>query len=182
MSIPVNVNGKDYYNKEEARAAWFEEWLMKQDFEQDLINAKKEQEYRKNHPDWDIPTVMYGIRKKHTCIKKQEIAVIVDRTPWCKRARTAETHWYKVIYKRKATSKEAEDVRSGNRRYRIFSYYIEKRMTLDKSLSIIVDDDRILGIDNDTISEVVKAFEIFFNRKFRIYKPEFTTQLKLFAE
>lgn len=33
MSIAVNINGKDYYDKEEARASWFEEWLMKQDFE-----------------------------------------------------------------------------------------------------------------------------------------------------
>ena len=182
MSVPIFVNGKDYYNRDEALAAWFEEWLMKQDFEQDLINAKNEQEYRKNNPDWNIPTVMYGIRKKHTCIKKQEIAVFYDRTPWCKRARTAETHWYKVLYKRKATPKEAEDIKSSTRRYKIFSYYIEKRMTLDKALSIIIDDDRILGIDNATVVEVVKAFETFFNRKFRIYKPECTTQLNLFAK
>ncbi len=30
--IPIFVNGKDYYDREEAHAAWFEEWLMKQDF------------------------------------------------------------------------------------------------------------------------------------------------------
>jgi hypothetical protein len=35
--IPLCINGKDYYDREEALAAWFEEWLMKQDFEQDLI-------------------------------------------------------------------------------------------------------------------------------------------------
>lgn len=47
MGIPVDINGKDYYNKEEARAAWFEEWLMKQDFVQDLIDREKELEYRR---------------------------------------------------------------------------------------------------------------------------------------
>ena len=30
--IPLCINGKDYYDREEAYAAWFEEWLMKQDF------------------------------------------------------------------------------------------------------------------------------------------------------
>lgn len=74
MSIAVNINGKDYYDKEEARAAWFEEWLMKQDFEQDLIDRENELEYRRVHPDWNIPYVMYGLRKKHKCIKKKEIA------------------------------------------------------------------------------------------------------------
>ena len=39
--IPINVNGQNYYNKEEARDAWFEEWLMKQDFEKDLICQKE---------------------------------------------------------------------------------------------------------------------------------------------
>ena len=73
MSIAVNVNGKDYYDKEEARAAWFEEWLMKQDFEQDLIDRENELEYRRTHPDWNIPYVMYGVRKKHKCIKKKEL-------------------------------------------------------------------------------------------------------------
>ena len=50
-------------------------------------------------------------------------------------------------------------------------------MTLDKALSLIVADDKLLGIADNTISEIVTAFETFFNRKFRIYKPEFTTQL-----
>ena len=76
--IPICVNGKDYYNREEALAAWFEEWLMKQDFEQDLIDREKELEYRRTHPDWDIPYVMYGVRKKHKSIKKNEIAVFYD--------------------------------------------------------------------------------------------------------
>ena len=40
--IPICVNGKDYYDREEALAAWFKEWLMKQDFEQDLIDREKE--------------------------------------------------------------------------------------------------------------------------------------------
>lgn len=55
-------------------------------------------------------------------------------------------------------------------------------MTLDKALSLIVDDDKQLGITDNTVSEIVTAFETFFNRKFRIYKPEFTTQLNLFTE
>ena len=183
MSIPVNVNGKDYYDKEEARAAWFEEWLMKQDFEQDLIDREEELEYRRTHPDWDIPYVMYGVRKKHKCIKKKEIAVFYDFIPRQKRARTAETHWYKVLYKRKATPKEVESFRNGTytRRYLVYSLYIEKKMTLDKALSLIVADDKLLGIADRTITEIVKSFETFFNRKFRIYKPEFATQLVLFT-
>lgn len=39
-----------------------------------------------------------------------------------------------------------------------------------------------VGIADNTISEIVTAFETFFNRKFRIYKPEFTTQLNLFTD
>ena len=45
--IPLCINGKDYYDREEALAAWFEEWLMKQDFEQDLIDRELELEYRR---------------------------------------------------------------------------------------------------------------------------------------
>ena len=52
----------------------------------------------------------------------------------------------------------------------------------DKALSLIVADDKLLGIADNTISEIVTAFETFFNRKFRIYKPEFTTQLNLFTD
>ena len=127
--IPICVNGKDYYNREEALAAWFEEWLMKQDFEQDLIDREKELEYRK------------------------------------------------------ATPEEVESLKAGEytRRYLVYSLFIEKRMTLDKALSLIVADDKLLGITDNTISEIVTAFETFFNRKFRIYKPEFTTQLNLFT-
>ncbi len=183
MSIAVNVNGKDYYDKEEARAAWFEEWLMKQDFEQDLIDRENELEYRRTHPDWNIPYVMYGVRKKHMCIKKKEIAVFYDFTPWQKRARTAETHWFTVLYKRRATSKEVESFRGREytRRYLVYSLYIEKKMTLDKALSLIVADDKLLGIVDEIITEIVKSFETFFDRKFRIYQPEFATQLDLFT-
>ena len=183
MSIAVNVNGKDYYDKEEARAAWSEEWLMKQDFEQDLIDRENELEYRRSHPDWNIPYVMYGVRKKHKCIKKKEIAVFYDFTPWQKRARTAETHWFTVLYKRRATSKEVESFRDREytRRYLVYSLYIEKKMTLDKALSLIVADDKLLGIVDEIITEIVKSFETFFDRKFRIYQPEFATQLDLFA-
>lgn len=84
--IPICVNGKDYYDREEALAAWFEEWLMKQDFEQDLIDRELELEYRKTHPDWNTPYVMYGVRKKHKCIQKNEIAVFYDLLPRQKRA------------------------------------------------------------------------------------------------
>ena len=156
--IPLCINGKDYYDREEALAAWFEEWLMKHDFEQDL--------------------------KKHKCIQKNEIAVFYDLLPRQKRARTAETHWYKVLYKRKATPEEVESLKAGEytRRYLVYSLFIEKKMTLDKALSLIVADDKLLGIADNTISEIVTAFETFFNRKFRIYKPEFTTQLNLFTD
>ena len=159
MGIPVNINGKDYYNKEEARAAWFEEWLMKQDFVQDLIDREKELEYRRTHPDWNTPYVMYGVRKKHKCIQKKEIAVLYDLTP---------------------EEVEALKTRTYTRRYLVYSLYIEKKMTLDKALSLIIADDKLLGITDNTISEIVAAFDTFFNRKFRIYKPELSTQLKLF--
>ena len=157
---------------------------MKQDFEQDLIDRELELEYRKTHPDWNTPYVMYGVRKKHKCIQKNEIAVFYDLLPRQKRARTAETHWYKVLYKRKATPEEVESLEAGEytRRYLVSSLFIEKKMTLDKALSLIVADDKLLGIADNTISEIVTAFETFFNRKFRIYKPEFTTQLNLFTD
>lgn len=154
--IPICVNGKDYYDREEALAAWFKEWLMKQDFEQDLIDREKELEYRRTHPDWDIPYVMYGVRKKHKSIKKNEIAVFYDLLPRQKRARTAETHWYKVLYKRKATPEEVASLKAGEytHRYLVYSLFIEKRMTLDKALSLIVADDKLLGITDNTISEL----------------------------
>lgn len=165
--IPLCINGKDYYDREEALAAWFEEWLMKQDFEQDLIDRELELEYRKTHLDWNTPYVMYGVRKKHKCIQKNEIAVFYDLLPRQKRARTAETHWYKVLYKRKATPEEVESLKAGEytRRYLVYSLFIEKKMTLDKALSLIVADDKLLGIADNTISEIVTAFETFFNRK-----------------
>ena len=136
--IPLCINGKDYYDREEALAVWFEEWLMKQDFEQDLIDRELELEYRKTHPDWNTPYVMYGVRKKHKCIQKNEIAVFYDLLPRQKRARTAETHWYKVLYKRKATPEEVESLKAGEytRRYLVYSLFIEKKMTLDKALSL----------------------------------------------
>lgn len=182
--IPLCINGKDYYDREEALAAWFEEWLMKQDFEQDLIDREVELEYRRTHPDWNVPYVMYGVRKKHKCIQKNEIAVFYDLIPRQKRARTAETHWYKVLFKRKATPDEVEALKAGTytRRYLVYSLYIEKKMTLDKALSLIIADDKLLGITDNTVSEIVTAFETFFKRKFRIYKPEFTTQLNLFTD
>lgn len=71
--IPLCVNGKDYYDREEALAAWFEEWLMKQDFEQDLIDRELELEYRKTHPDWNTPYVMYGVRKNISVSKRMKL-------------------------------------------------------------------------------------------------------------
>ena len=69
--IPLCINGKDYYDREEALAAWFEEWLMKQDFEQDLIDRELELEYRKTHPDWNTPYVMYGVFVKNISVSKR---------------------------------------------------------------------------------------------------------------
>ena len=184
MGIPVNINGKDYYNKEEARAAWFEEWLMKQDFVQDLIDREKELEYRRTHPDWNTPYVMYGVRKKHKCIQKKEIAVLYDLIPRQKRARTAETHWYKVLYKRIATPEEVEALktRTYTRRYLVYSLYIEKKMTLDKALSLIIADDKLLGITDNTISEIVAAFDTFFNRQLiHTYLPASSEVLNISA-
>ena len=97
MSIAVNVNGKDYYDKEEARAAWFEEWLMKQDFEQDLIDRENELEYRRTHPDWNIPYVMYGVRKKISVLKRRKLLcfmlyAVAEACPYCR-----DTLVYSVI-------------------------------------------------------------------------------------
>lgn len=182
--IPINVNGKNYYGKEEARTAWFEEWLMKQDFEKDLICQKEEVEYRRTHPNWNIPNVMYGVRKKHKCIKKREIAVFYDLIPRQKRARTAETHWYKVLYRRTATPKEVERLGSGKytRRYLVYPMYIEKKMSLDKAMSLIISDDRLLGVSDEMITEIINSFESFLEYKFRVYEPEYAIQLDLFED
>ena len=85
---------------------------------------------------------------------------------------------------RESYPEEVESLKAGEytRRYLVYSLFIEKKMTLDKALSLIVAYDKLLGIADNTISEIVTAFETFFNRKFRIYKPEFTTQLNLFTD
>ena len=76
--IPINVNGQNYYNKEEARDAWFEEWLMKQDFEKDLICQKEEVEYRRTHPNWNIPNVMSVSYTHLDVYKRQEKICMIN--------------------------------------------------------------------------------------------------------
>ena len=39
-----------------------------------------------------------------------------------KRARTAETHWYKVLYKRKATPEEVASLKAGEYTHRYLVY------------------------------------------------------------
>ena len=137
--------------------------------------------YRENNPDWERPVVMYGIRKL-TCkfIKKQEIGVIIDKTPWCERARMAETHWYNIIYRRPATDLEWKEVNcpSRNRRYVVWKYFIEKRWTVDKIVSHIAQDDsEEYGVET---SEMIRSFENHYKRKINIYRREVAIQLRLF--
>ena len=159
---------------------WLQEFLHKFDFVEMVRKARQTLKYRETHPDWERPMMLYGIRKKHKCIKKQEIAVIMDLSPHCDRARTAETHWYKIIHRRWATDLEWEEIRqkSPNRRYWIWSYYIEKDWTIDKIISQIIKDDRE-EYELETES-LIQAFEQYFQRKIRIYYPESYRQLTLF--
>ena len=104
----------------------------------------------------------------------------MDLSPHCDRARTAETHWYKIIHKRRATDLEWEEIKQKNpiRRYWIWSYYIEKNWTVDKIISqIVIDDREEYGLKTDSL---ILAFEQHFQRKIRIYKPESYLQLTLF--
>lgn len=158
------------------------EFLNSIDFRMLLRKMEETKRYRETHKDWDRPRVMYGIRKRknHKWIKKDEIAVIIDLSPLCDRARTAETHWYKIIYKRPATDLEWEEMKKKNptRRYWIWSYFIEKEWTVDKIVSHIVQDDKKeYGLDT---GELIQAFEDYYQRKIRIYKPESVKQLELF--
>jgi len=160
---------------------WLLEFLNKTDFDSLRQQIEKTMMYRSAHPDWERPVVMYGVRKL-TCkfIKKQEIAVIIDKTPWCDRARMAETHWYKILYKRPATDLEWKEVSgsSYNRRYVVWKYFIENRWSVDKIVSHIAQDDsEEYGLET---SSMIHAFENYYNRKIRIYRREKTIQLSLF--
>ncbi|WP_165044942.1 hypothetical protein [Dysgonomonas sp. ZJ709] len=162
------------------KARWLQEFLDKTDLVSIYRKALKTIAYRQTHPDWDRPVVMYGIRKKHKCIKKQEIGVIIDLSPWQDRTRTAETHWYKILYKRPATDLEWEEMKQNKltRRYWIWSYFIEKSWTIDRIVSHIVQDDsEEYGL---ATQDLIDAFETYFKRKIRIYKREKVSQLKIF--
>ena len=168
-------------NLEHDKTEWLFEWLMKQDFDKDIREMEKARKERTENPNWDRPVVMYGVRRMgHKCIKKQEIAVVIDCIPWQKRARTAETHWYKILFKRLATDIEMEEVKGNTRRYRIFSYYVEKGWSVDKIVSSIVEDDREgYGIDPIVVHEIIRSFENFYKRPIRIYKLDRSVQLKI---
>lgn len=163
-----------------SRERWLLEFLEKIDLEALLKKMHETQEYRKTHPNWDRPVVMYGVRKRHKCIKKEEIAVVIDLMPWLDRARMAETHWYKIIYKRPATDLEWEEMKSREptRRYWRWPYFIMKGWTVDKIVSHIVQDDSE-GYGLDT-TKLIEAFENYYGRKMRIYRREFAIQLNLF--
>lgn len=163
-----------------SREGWLMEFLEKVDLEALLKKMHEIEIYRHTHPDWDRPVVMYGIRKKHKCIKKEEIAVVIDLMPWQDRARMAETHWYKIIYKRPATDLEWEEMKQKNpiKRYWIWSYFIKKEWPVDKIISHIVQDDsEEYGLET---TQLVKAFEEYYQRKIRVYRRRTATQLSLF--
>lgn len=148
---------------------WLSDFLDKVDFEALLKQMIEANQYRKNHPDWNRPVVMFGIRKKHKWIKKEEIAVVIDLMPWQQRARMAETHWYKIIYKRPATDIEWKEMKMKNliKRYWIWSYFINKDLTIDKIISHIVQDDsKEYGLD---AADLLNAFENYYQRKISIY-------------
>ncbi len=159
---------------------WLREFLEKTDFEELFKKMEETQKYRKENPDWERPVVMYGIRKKHKRIKKQEISVIIDLTPWQERARMAETHWYKILYKRPASDVEWEEMKRKNpvKRYWIWPYFMEKGWTVDRIVSHIAQDDKeAYGLET---AGLIQAFENHYRRKIRIYRREAAVQLELF--
>lgn len=163
-----------------SRERWLMEFLEKTDLEalqEQMVETKK---YRQTHPGWDRPVVLYGIRKKHKCIKKEEIGVIIDLTPWQQRARMAETHWYRILYKRSATDLEWQEMKAKNpvKRYWIWPYFIGKGWTIDKIVSHIVQDDcEGYGLDTQPL---IRDFEGYYGRKIRIYRRETIIQAELF--
>ncbi len=165
------------------KTEWFLEWLLKQDFEKDRNDIHAELRRRKENPDWERPMVMYCVRKSgHKFIKKKEIAVVIDQMPWQQRARTAETHWYHVVYKRPATDVEWKENRINNtvRRYTVWPYFIQNRGTVDKIISHIIQDDlENYHIEPGIISDIISAFEEFYKRKIRIFRIEYPQQLSI---
>lgn len=160
---------------------WLQEFLDKTDLEGICRKAVETLRYLRLNPDWERPVVMYGIRRTHhKYIKKQEIAVIIDINPWQDRARTAETHWYNVIYRRPATDLEWKEIKAKEpvRRYWIWPYFIEKGWSVDRIVSHIVQDDsREYGLD---VGPLIKAFEGYYKRKIRIYRRQTAIQTTLF--
>lgn len=145
---------------------WLQEFLDKYDLE--AIERKMHDTllYRSQNPDWERPVIMYGIRKLNNFIKKQEIGVILDKSPWQDRARMAETHWYHILYKRPATDLEWQEA-SGNRRYIVWKYFLNDCWTVDKIISHIArDDSEEYGVDP---GDMISAFEAYFKRKIRVY-------------
>lgn len=162
--MPSSTNKFNTITKEQ----WLSQFLDRIDLNDLFQKMIETEKYRREIPDWNRPVVMYGIRKKHKCIKKQEIAVIIDLTPWQQRAITAETHWYKIIYKRPATDQEWKEMKMKNstRRYWIWSYFIEKGWTTDRIISQIVHDDQNeYRVD---VSDIIKAFENHYDRRITI--------------
>ncbi len=159
---------------------WLQEFLDKVDFAGLYQKLEETKKYREETPDWERPVVMYGIRKKHKCIKKEEIAVVIDLMPWQDRARMAETHWYKIIYKRLATDLEWEEMKQKNsiRRYWIWSYFIKKEWPVDKIISHIVQDDSLeYAIDTQ---KLIEAFENHYGRRICINRRVTPISLNLF--
>lgn len=165
----------------QSKAEWFFEWLKKQDFEKDRIAIQAELKRREENPDWERPTVMYGIRKQgHKCIRKKEIAVIIDSMPWLHRARMAETHWYHILYKRPATNKEwaTNKINNSVRRYTVWQYFIENSWSIDKIISCIIEQAVRLGqVDEYVTNDILSAFQKYYNREIKICKVEKPVQL-----
>lgn len=162
------------------RQQWLQDFLDKVDFDSLHQKIRETKKYRKENSNWDRPVVMYGIRKKHKCIKKEEIAVVIDLMPWQDRARMAETHWSKILYKRLATDLEWEEMKNKNpvQRYWIWSYFIIKSWTVDRIVSHIVQNDaEEYGLET---TKLIKAFEDYFGREIRIYRHRNPIQLNLF--
>ncbi|GAB6119000.1 hypothetical protein [Dysgonomonas termitidis] len=163
-----------------SRERWLMEFLDKIDLDALLKQIDETKKYRQAHPGWERPVVMYGIRKKHKCIKKEEIAVVIDLMPWQDRARMAETHWYNIIYKRPATDLEWEEMKQKNpiRRYWIWSYFIKKEWTIDRIISHIArDDSEEYGIDTQ---KLIEAFENHYGRKICVNRRLSPILLKLY--
>lgn len=49
-------------------------------------------------------------------------------------------------------------------------------------MSLIISDDRLLGVPDEIITEIINSFESFLEYKFRVYEPEYAIQLDLFED